>query len=148
MKAGEEKIKILHLTSRLAEKEDLLQVFGEEKVASEKRMVTRTEDFKRAIQKEIPDVILVDHTTCYNYTAEALAILKQNEWDLPVILLIDTESEQEAISLFSEGVDDYIFLDRPNRLPISVRKIRKKYFFQKFYSFFLKYGSLLSTAFS
>jgi len=79
----------------------------------------------------LPDIVLVDHIAGFNHTEKFLKFLEQKGWDLPIILLIDVASEREAINLQSNGVDDYIFLDRPNRLPISARKIRKKYFFKK-----------------
>lgn len=129
MKFDPEKLKILHLTSGLAGKNDVVnQVFEQQKrEALERKVVTQLEDFRTAILKGFPDVILVDHTSSFNYALAALEILEQNELDLPFILLIDTASEQEAINLYSEGVDDYLFLDRPNRLPASIQKIRRKY---------------------
>ncbi len=131
MKCDAEKIKLLHLTSELAGKEDhVFQVLGEEKNAFERRIVTYIEAFRKEILNDFPDVILVDHTSSFKYASAALEILEQNKWSLPFILLIDTASEQEAINLYSEGVDDYIFLDRPNRLPASIKKIRRKYIFK------------------
>ncbi len=126
-----EKLKLLHFSSGVPGQEDLLSgVLGEVKDVPGRRVVFNIKDLEKAILDDFPDVILMDHTTGFNHTAAALDILKLNKWDLPVILLIDTASEQEAISLYSAGVDDYIFLDRPNRLPVSIKKIKKKYFFK------------------
>jgi PAS domain S-box-containing protein len=122
---------LLYFTPEIEKGKDLfLQLFGEVKNGSERRFVSTITDFSKAIEAQTPDVVVINHTSSFNYTEAALKIMDQNELDLPFILLIDTVSENEVIDLFSKGLDDYVFLDRPNRLPVSIRKIRKKYLFK------------------
>ena len=131
MKFITEKIKLLYFTSEIEEGKDLLlQLLGEARNVNERRLVNTVKGFRKAIDARVPDVVLVRHTGSFNYTEAALEIIQQNKLDLPFILLIDTASESEVINFFSKGLDDYIFLDRPGRLPVSIKKIRKKYFFK------------------
>ena len=132
MEYNEELTKVLHLASaETAEFEFLtakLEVGGKK---PEWIQVSTFKKFMDLLQTGIPDVILVDHTSKFNYISQVIDVLGGKGLDLPLILLIDTDSESEAIDLFSQGVDDYVFLDRPARLPMSIRKIIKKHFFKK-----------------
>ncbi|WP_324719473.1 PAS domain S-box protein [Salinimicrobium sp. HB62] len=128
----ENKQKILHFTSRLTGIDETLPLFlkgGE--IAFERLVVDTIIAFQELVQEELPDVVLIDHTPQFNYSSAALEVLGDQRFDLPVILLIDPSLEEEALNLFKQGVDDYIFLDRPARLPICIRKITKKYRFKR-----------------
>ncbi|SDL04052.1 PAS domain S-box-containing protein [Salinimicrobium catena] len=131
MERNTEEVKFLYFTSGIIDELALFnQVFGDKAKMLETQIVTNIEDFDDELRKDPADVILIDHTASFNHSELALIIMQRNGLDIPLILLIDEGSEEEAIGFLSKGVDDYIFLDRPYRLPISVRKIRKKYFFK------------------
>lgn len=139
MKKKMERVKLLYFTSGYADREIFFsRVFGKEENVPDKQIVSSIEGFCHALAKAPIDAILIDHTANFTYTEAALDVIQQKDLDLPVILLIDEASEQEAIGFLSKGVNDYIFLDRPYRLPICLRKIRKKYFFKAEKEMFLK----------
>lgn len=123
-----ENLKLLYFTSEIEKGEDLLfHIFGEAEKGDDRRIIANLTDFRRLLRVEVPDVVLMNHTSSFNHTVAALNIIKQEDLDLPCILLIDTASELEVLNLISEGLDDYVFLDRPCRLSMCIGKIRKKY---------------------
>ncbi|GAB2776190.1 hypothetical protein GCM10010465_23480 [Actinomadura fibrosa] len=132
MDFSEEFIKVLHLVSAETSAD---QAFTPKSEVEGKRLevvrVVSIEDFEKRLKKERPDVVLLDHTSQFKLTSEVIEVLQNKEWEIPLILLIDTASENEALELLSKGVDEYVFLDRPARLPVCIRKIIKKYYFKR-----------------
>jgi PAS domain S-box-containing protein len=67
------------------------------------------------------DVVLSDDNLPGYDSAQALAALKEREYDIPFILVSGTLSEEVAVDMLKRGAVDYLLKDRMSRLGISIR---------------------------
>src|SRR4051812_34466554 len=72
----------------------------------EARCVHSREDFLRGLAEFEPDLILADYTLPQFTALDALAILKQQRSDLPLILVTGANSEEVAVECIKHGADD------------------------------------------
>ncbi|HLF34315.1 MAG TPA: hybrid sensor histidine kinase/response regulator [Cyclobacteriaceae bacterium] len=84
-----------------------------------KRVDTEGE-FKDALIKFKPEVILCDHALPQFNSLDALQIYKENNLDIPFILVTGTVSDEFAVQCIKKGVDDYILKHNLIRLPTAI----------------------------
>ncbi|MEK7431942.1 MAG: PAS domain S-box protein [Cyanobacteriota bacterium] len=80
----------------------------------------------RALSELNPDVILCDHDLPQFNAPMALEIFKEMNINIPFILVTGNVSEEYAVDMIKNGVDDYILKDRISRLPLSIEMALEK----------------------
>src|SRR5262249_32818026 len=66
------------------------------------------------------DAILADYTMPQFSALRALQILREQERDIPFIVVTGSISDEAAADVIKRGADDYLLKDRLNRLPQAV----------------------------
>jgi PAS domain S-box-containing protein len=90
------------------------------------RWVTNKTYFQNALGNFNPDLVLCDHSLPTITSVEALQMVKQTGKRIPFILITATVSEEFAVNMMKEGIDDYILKDRLQRLPKAVTNVIEK----------------------
>ena len=80
------------------------------------------EAFQDAVQKNSYDIVLADYNLPQWNGMEAVAVLRQQGLDIPVILVTGALGEIKAVECLRDGAADYILKDHLARLPGSVRR--------------------------
>lgn len=99
------------LVQRVLKKEEFPAVF---------HLAMTKPDFIQALDHYRPDVILADNSLPQFDAVEALRIVRQQEEQVPFIMVTGTVSEEFAARIIKEGADDYILKDRLIRLPAAI----------------------------
>ncbi len=90
-----------------------------------RRLETRDE-FLPALKEFAPDIVLSDFSLPDFDALEALRLLKQHDYDIPLILVTGSMSEEVAVECIKEGAEDYILKASLKRLPSSIQNVLKK----------------------
>jgi two-component system cell cycle sensor histidine kinase/response regulator CckA len=69
------------------------------------------------------DVVLADYRLPGWTGMDALAVLREGGFDIPLILVTGTLGEERAVECLTQGVSDYIIKSNLVRLPIAVRRV-------------------------
>ncbi|HMA15152.1 MAG TPA: response regulator, partial [Kiloniellaceae bacterium] len=87
--------------------------------------VSTAADFEFALDSQTWDVILCDFVMPGFSGADALALLRRREFDIPFIFVSGTLSEEMAVAAMRAGAHDFIVKDRLKRLvPAIEREVR------------------------
>ena len=113
-------IKILILEDNEMDAELIKMVLRKHYSQPEFSHVDNREDYTKALDVFMPDVILSDNTLPQFNATEALAILKKKFPFIPFILVTGTVSEEFAAGIIKLGADDYLLKDRMARLPAAI----------------------------
>ncbi len=90
--------------------------------------VISPEKLTEALQQFTPTVILCVTTDEMNETVELqLAVIREHDPFLPVVVIADTLTEEAAISAMAAGVNDCLSLSSLSRLPFILERERKAY---------------------
>lgn len=92
---------------------------------SARRVETR-EQLLSQLEQAQPDIILSDFTLPEFDAIEALHVLREHHYDIPLILVTGTRSEEVAVECIKEGAEDYILKASLKRLPSSIVNVLKK----------------------
>lgn len=94
--------------------------------------VVRAEaEFEEALEKRCPDIILSPYSLAGTNAIKLMKIVQRTDCNIPFILLAYDLSEDIAIDLLSEGVEDYILRSTIKRLPVAVRKALQRNLIQQ-----------------
>lgn len=85
------------------------------------RVETR-EEFTRAIEECVPDVILADFKLPQFDGLSALAVAHEKCPEVPFVFVTGTLGEERAVEALRQGADDYILKDRMSRLGPAVQR--------------------------
>lgn len=92
-------------------------------VFTAERVETR-EEFTRAIEEHVPDVILADYKLPKFDGMVALVFAHEKYPELPFVFVTGTLGEERAVEALQRGASDYILKDRMSRLgPAVLRAI-------------------------
>lgn len=91
-----------------------------EGIAFALQRVENRNDFMEAIDSFHPHVILCDHALPQFNSIEAFKLFKERGMGIPFILVTGTVSEEFAVNVIKQGVDDYILKGNLSRLPSAV----------------------------
>ena len=83
-------------------------------------VVATREDFLRAVQTKLYDIVLTDYQLPGWSGTEVLRILRADGRDIPCILVTGSVGEEIAVKCIKLGATDYILKDRPARLPFAI----------------------------
>lgn len=89
-------------------------------------LVDTEPEFRTAIKKFRPDVVLSDHGLPGFNSREALKICMKERSLTPFILVTGTVSDDYAVACLRDGADDYILKSNLTRLPAAIRSAVKK----------------------
>src|SRR5271156_3091687 len=83
--------------------------------------------FTRSLRANPPEVVLADYNLPNWKGMEALAVLRQEGLDVPMILVTGALGDVNAVECIKQGVTDYVLKDGLTRLPEVVRRaLREK----------------------
>lgn len=85
-------------------------------------VVQTQEAFRDEVRVCNPDVILADYNLPGWRGMEALEILRQEQLDIPVILVSGFIGEETAVEYIKQGATDYVLKGRLARLPNAIRR--------------------------
>ena len=91
-------------------------------IQHEVRRVENREDFLREVARLPPQIILADYHLPQFSALEALKLLREQNVDIPLILVTGSHSEEIAVECLQAGAEDYILKSSLRRLPQAVRK--------------------------
>jgi signal transduction histidine kinase len=86
-------------------------------------VVQSPEEFTLRIQRGPYDLILADYNLAQWRGSEALDILRDENLDVPLIIVTSASGDEKAVGYIKQGANDYVLKDRMARLPSSVRKV-------------------------
>lgn len=78
------------------------------------------ESFIKALQDE-PDILLADYALPQFNAKEALQLVKESGFEIPVIVISGTIGEEVAVEMMRQGASDYLMKDRLGRLSNAVQ---------------------------
>jgi signal transduction histidine kinase len=85
-------------------------------------VVQTRDDFIREVQTHCPQIVLADYNLPQWRGMEALAILAQENVDVPLILVTGALGEVTAVECLKEGATDYVLKGSLTRLPVAVHR--------------------------
>ena len=85
-------------------------------------MAETAEEFTQRLAQREYDVVLADYRLPGWTGMDALAILRQQGFTLPFILVTGTLGEERAVECIKQGVTDYVLKDHLVTLPLAVRR--------------------------
>src|SRR6266498_3209516 len=97
------------------------QLRSEQLQFASKRVGTKN-DFEQAIRSATWDVILADFSLGQFNALHVLEILRQQNGDIPVILVTGTVPEELAVEFIKQGGYDFILKSSLKRLPSALLK--------------------------
>ena len=89
---------------------------------SECEVVQTADDFADRIRKNKYDIILADYRLPGWNGMETVAMVRQEDVDIPVVLVSGALGELKAVECIKQGAADYVLKDHLARLPQSVRR--------------------------
>jgi signal transduction histidine kinase len=120
MKKFGHKIRIFYLNSVPRNSEQIMRLLRNSENDFEVQRAHTINDFNRKISEISAEIIIADHGAHSACLLEAMETLKQHQLQIPVILITDFESEEFARILMKSGATDYLFIERPDRLPFAI----------------------------
>lgn len=119
-------LKILHLENRITDAELVEKILKKGNNQFEKMIVENIKDFKNAIKNFSPDIVITSQTIPSLDSFEVIKILKKEKIKIPLLLLLDTISEEYFEEIMKEGADGYIFKERLHYLPYVILDVMEK----------------------
>jgi len=113
-------LKILMLEDSESDAELIQRELKKQNINFTAEVVDTKNDFENAIKDFNPDVILSDHSLPSFNSIDALFIVKENEINIPFILVTGTVSDEFAVRCIKEGASDYILKGNLTRLPSAI----------------------------
>jgi signal transduction histidine kinase len=84
-------------------------------------VVQTAAEFRQRVKTMAPDVVLADYNLVQWRGTEALAILREEDLDIPLILVSGVLGDVIAVDCIKQGITDYVLKDSLGRLPVAVR---------------------------
>lgn len=125
-KNNEKTMKILMLEDNLDDVGLIERILNKDKLSYVRQCVDTRDEFREAIVKFEPDVVLSDHGLPGFNSQEALKICLKERASIPFILVTGTVSDEYAVSCLRDGADDYILKSNLSRLPSAIRSAVKR----------------------
>jgi len=84
-------------------------------------VVQTAAEFRQRVKAMVPDVVLADYNLVHWRGTEALTILREEDLDIPLILVSGVLGDVIAVDCIKLGITDYVLKDSLGRLPVAVR---------------------------
>jgi len=121
------KIKILHLENLNSDVKLVDKILKKENLDFESLVADSEDKFVKALKEFSPDIILADHFLPSFNSYDALTLLQETGLKIPFIVVTGHISEEFAADIIKSGANDYIFKDRPDRLPAAIHNALEKF---------------------
>lgn len=82
-------------------------------------------DFREALERFAPDVVLADFSLPSWNGLEALKVVRERKPELPFVIVTGSIDEETAADCIKSGADDYVLKERLGRLPHAVTAARE-----------------------
>jgi PAS domain S-box-containing protein len=125
-KAMDRELKILIVEDVPQDARAMENALKAEEFRFQSRRLDTREAFLTALEEFAPDVVLSDFTLPDFDALEALRLLKEHQYDIPLILVTGSMSEEVAVECIKEGADDYLLKASLKRLPTSIQNVLQK----------------------
>ncbi|MDZ4817614.1 MAG: ATP-binding protein [Planctomycetota bacterium] len=112
--------RVLILEDRASDTERIVRLLGESGFHFDCRTAKNSEEFRSELALN-PDIILSDFGLFQFDALQALRILREQELDIPLIVVTGSISEEVAVECIKQGASDYLWKDRLARLPAAVK---------------------------
>ncbi len=125
------KLKILHLEDLNTDVKLVDDILKKENFDFESLVVDSKDKFINALKVFSPDIILAENFLPSFNSNDALTLLQETCLKIPFIIVTGHVSEEFEVDIIKKGADDYIFKDRPNRLPAAINNALEKFIREK-----------------
>ena len=115
-------IRILIVEEFHPETEILVRELVDAELVYELLVVTSEKEYRDRISSWKPDIILSPFSLKDTNAVKLLKVARDESVDAPFILLAYDLSEDIAIDLLGEGIEDYVLRSTLKRLPIAIKK--------------------------
>lgn len=122
----DEALKILLLEDNETDAEIIQHLLKKEVNNLVFKHVSKKDDFEKALDEFVPDVILSDYSLPQFTAKNALKIVMGRGLKTPFIIISGTISEDFAAHIVEYGADDYLLKDRLTRLPGAIANALKR----------------------
>jgi two-component system, sensor histidine kinase and response regulator len=85
-------------------------------------VVQTAQQFRERLRPTPPDVVLADYNLGQWRGMETLDILREENLDVPLILVSGALGDVTAVECIKQGATDYVLKDALTRLPVSIRR--------------------------
>lgn len=119
---GARKIRVLVVEDNASDSELMLHALKDVGYESECEVVQTADDFADRIRKNKYDIILADYRLPGWNVMETVAMVRQEDVDIPVVLVSGALGELKAVECIKQGAADYVLKDHLAHLPQSVRR--------------------------
>jgi PAS domain S-box-containing protein len=113
-------LKILYLENKSFDAKLVGLLLKKRNLHFELMTVSTISAFENALKMFDPTIIIADQAIPFLDAYDIANILNKEKLEIPLLLLVDTLSDELAESLMDTGVDDYVFKDRLQRLPQAI----------------------------
>lgn len=117
----ERSVKILLLEDNLYDAELIQYQISKNTIKHQFKHVSEFDDFIRAINEYIPDIILSDFNLVGFTGLDALEFIKQKGISVPFIIVTGTLNEETAADTIKNGAWDYVVKERLTRLNTAIK---------------------------
>ncbi len=121
-----EKINILFAEDEPIDQELAERALKEGGVLFSSRRVDTEDEFVKALNEFMPDIIISDYDMPTFDGMSALKIILKKNKDIPFIILTGAMNEDIAVDCMKAGADDYVIKQSLNRLAQAVESAIKK----------------------
>jgi signal transduction histidine kinase len=119
---GARRIRVLVVEDNASDSELMLHALKNVGYESECEVVQTADDFADRIRKNKYDIILADYRLPGWNGMETVRMVRQEDLDIPVVLVSGALGELKAVECIKAGAADYVLKDHLARLPQSVRR--------------------------
>lgn len=120
-------VKILIVEDFHVETEALQRELSDSDFNYTSEVVKTEKEYKKGLHSFNPDVILSPYSLASTNAVKLLQIARNESVNAPFILLAFDLSEDIAIDLLGEGIEDYILRSTVKRLPVAIKKALQRY---------------------
>lgn len=120
------KLKILLVEDSETDADLLIRFLKKQSIDFSYTRVWNKEDYEIAIKESNLDIIIADNTLPQFSGMEAFRILKNENLDIPFIMVTGTVTEDVLTEYSKEGIDDYFLKENLLRLPLAIEHVISK----------------------
>ena len=120
-------IRILIVEDFHAETDLLMLELRESETVFETSVASSEDEYRAELRSFQPDVILSPYSLRKTNALKLLGIARAEQIDSPFILLAYDLSEDIAIDLLGQGIEDYVLRSTLKRLPVAIRKALQRH---------------------
>ncbi|MDP1843876.1 MAG: PAS domain S-box protein [Sediminibacterium sp.] len=111
---------ILHLEDSETDADLVKRIINNAGIPCNIFLAATKDEFIQGLETFKPDMILCDHTLPSFNSKTAFIIAKERYANIPFLLVTGTVSEEFAVEMIKNGVDDYLLKYNLQRLPIAI----------------------------